>query len=284
MIAHFVDIDCLVSLGGNAWIVDKSSPDVPIMKISRSDFNLYRGGVYRSQGNRVDFNGRTFWLPEDVYGRLKVKLKNRGGGLGSLAISMQEFMNKELVDNIPYEVRPDMVAALRNLTDDIYIVCPRMTRRTHASIIARLTEELATKGVKPKKFYHISESFHNQTEDYILFRKARLYIQHLVGHRTDGDKFTDDEVKMYSRIEVHDDSMSILSVAREMNDTLRRLLQNTQDSVARVVRENVDESRPEVTFNWHTGNSVNPVVTERVRIDYSSVIRHFESFVPRWVS
>ena len=42
--SKFLDIDILVNVENKAWIVDKNNPNVPIYKISKSDFNLIKSG------------------------------------------------------------------------------------------------------------------------------------------------------------------------------------------------------------------------------------------------
>ena len=278
MTAHFVDLDCLLEMGGMAWIVDKSRPNVPIMKVTRHDFNLYRSGVYRSRGNKVEFNGATFWLPDDVYSRLKVKLKSSPARLGNLAISMQEFMNRDLVENLPYSLNQSMVDALRNKVDDIYLVCPRQTERAYASHIERLEADLAERGITIKGKYYLSETFHNQTDDTLAFRRARLLIQHLVGRRTEKGAFGEGEVVRYDRIVAYDTSRSLLLLAKEVNPVLRDLIAKTAEGLARVVRENVDDHKPVLELRWLTGNEANAVVTDKVALDYSALIRQYESF------
>lgn len=278
MTAHFVDIDCLLELGGKAWVVDKSDPNVPLMKVSRHDFNLYKSGIYRSQGNKVEFNGVEFWLPSDVYGKLKVKLKNSAARLGNLAISMQEFMNRELVENMPYSVNPGMVAELKNKVDDIYIVCSTQTERSYAKHIERLKGEMAEQGITVKGHYHLSESFHSNSDDLILFRKARLFIQHLVGYRTEEMKFVDKEVARYDKVVAYDSNRTIMMLREEVNPVLRSLINGTTDGLARVVREVVEESRPTLELVLLTGNDANKEIRERVRLDHSALIRHYESF------
>jgi hypothetical protein len=278
MTAHFVDIDCLMELGGKAWIVDKSEPNVPIIKVSRHEFNLYKSGIYRSQGNKVEFNGVEFWLPSDVYGRLKVKLKNSTARLGNLAVSMQEFLNRELVENLPYSVDLRMLARLKNKVDDIYLVCSRQTERSYGKHIARLKEDMSEQGITVKGHYHLSDSFHNNTDDRLVFRRARLFVQHLVGYRTEGTKFVDNEVARYDRIYAYDSNKSLMMLKEELNPVLRTIINNTPDNLARVVKGVVDEFRPTIELVLLTGNEVNREIRERVHLDHSTLIRHFESF------
>jgi len=75
MKAHFIDLEIILKLESKPWVVDKNNPNVPILKIEKSDFNLYQSGIYKSHGNKLSFNGKTFWLPNEFMNLLKVKTK-----------------------------------------------------------------------------------------------------------------------------------------------------------------------------------------------------------------
>ncbi len=278
MKALFVDLDCLVKVENKAWVVDKSKPNIPIMKLPKEDFNLFKSGIYKSQGNKIDFNGKTFWLPDEVFQKLKVKLKNNDSSLGNLAISMQEFLNKELIENLDFKFNEDMLQTLKNLVDDIYIVCSRQSKSSYQKILDKLQEEFTERGIKIKKFYHITETFYNQTNDDLLFRKARLYLQHLVGYKTDGLKFIDVELDRYDTIKVFDDNKLILNLSDELNVILKSLLSKSSDSMSRIIKENVDDFRPKIEINLLTDNELNKAITNKVNLDYSNLIRSFEKF------
>lgn len=278
MKALFVDLDCLVKVENKAWVVDKSKPNIPIMKLPKEDFNLFKSGIYKSQGNKIDFNGKTFWLPDEVFQKLKVKLKNNDSSLGNLAISMQEFLNKELIENLDFKFNEDMLQTLKNLVDDIYIVCSRQSKSSYQKILDKLEEEFTERGIKIKKFYHITETFYNQTNDDLLFRKARLYLQHLVGYKTDGLKFIDVELDRYDTIKVFDDNKLILNLSDELNVILKSLLSKSSDSMSRIIKENIDDFRPKIEINLLTDNELNKAITNKVNLDYSNLIRSFEKF------
>jgi len=84
----FFDLDVLIDMNQQCWIVEKTRPNIPIMKISKSDFNLIKSGIYSKQGNKIDFNGITFYLPTDLLNKLKIKSKVNKIELSNLAISM----------------------------------------------------------------------------------------------------------------------------------------------------------------------------------------------------
>ena len=50
----FFDLDVLIDMNQQCWIVEKTRPNIPIMKISKSDFNLIKSGIYSKQGNKIE--------------------------------------------------------------------------------------------------------------------------------------------------------------------------------------------------------------------------------------
>lgn len=278
MRALFVDLDCILKVENKAWIVDKFKPNIPIMKINKEDFNLYKSGIYKSQGNKIDFNGKTFWLPDTVFAKLKVKLKNNDSRLSSLAISLQEFMNKELIENLPHEIDENIFSMLKNRVEDIYVVSSKQTKKNYQHLIDKLDQELHDKAITIKNYYYISETFYNQDDDEINFKKGRLFIQHLVGFKTDDKKFIDEELNRYDEIMVIDNNRNILSLREELNKMLKLLLSNTNESLSRVIRENIDDFKPKLELNLITDNNINRIIKEKITLDYSNIIRNFENF------
>jgi uncharacterized protein (DUF4213/DUF364 family) len=45
--ANFFDINTLITINSKVWIIDKLKPNIPIVKISKSEFNLLNNGVYK---------------------------------------------------------------------------------------------------------------------------------------------------------------------------------------------------------------------------------------------
>ena len=53
MRSYFFDIDTILTVYNKVWIVDKSNPNMPLLRINQSDFNLIKSGVYKNQGNKI---------------------------------------------------------------------------------------------------------------------------------------------------------------------------------------------------------------------------------------
>jgi hypothetical protein len=278
MIAHFFDIDTLIKIDNKVWIVDKTNPNIPIIKISTSDFNLIKNGVYKSQGNKVDYNGQSFWLPTDIFNKLKVKLKLNNGNLGNIGISMQEFLNKDIIDNIDFKINLDNISHLKNKTDDIYIICSKQNKKNYETVLNKLEEKLKEEGLKIKNFYYISETFYNQNDDDIRYNKIKLLLQHLVGYRTHINKFTDEEITRYNTVHIYDNQYDTIKIVDEANQILKSILKKTDDGLKSVIKEDISEYRPVLIVNQMTDNELNKRIIKKITIDYSNLIRTFESF------
>jgi hypothetical protein len=278
MRAHFFDIDTLILLNNQPWIVSKDNPNVPIMKISQSDFNLSKNGIYKSQGNKIELNGKVFWLSSDLMNKLKIKAKNSKVDISRLSISMQEFLNKELIDNLDFKLNMDILMPIKNTNDDIYIVCSKNSKVNYEGIISKFEDKLKDNGLVIKNYYFISETFYNRNSDETAYKKARLLLQHLVGYKTDGNKFIDEELERYNEIFYYDDDIHSLSLIRQSNKIFQVFLSKTESVVKSKIKDSVKSGENIIHINELTSNIRNKFITSKVVIEYSNLIKAFESF------
>ncbi len=274
----FIDLDALVKIENKAWIVDKNSPNIPLLKLSKSDFNLIKSGIYRSQNNKIEFNGVTYWLPSELINKLKIKAKISKIDFGNLAISLQEFLNKSIIDNLDFEVNSFLISKLKNTEDDIYIICSKQTKKNYQNITDKIEKEFLKAGLKIKNYYFISETFYNQKEDNIEFKKMRLLLQHLLGYKTEGDKFIDQEITKYNKIHYYDSNINTLKISDKINELLSFVLSNTDKGLANVIKEDVKDFRPTLYLNRVNDNEVNKIDNKKIILSLSTLIKTFESF------
>jgi hypothetical protein len=276
--SHFFDIDTLIRINNQPWIVDKNIPNIPIMKISKSDFKLIQSGIYRKQGNKMEFNGRTFWLPSDLINKLKIKAKNYKTEFSNLAISLQEFLNKDIIDEMEFELNLDIINQLKNKNDDIYIICSKQTKRNYQSIIDKLESKLKEEGLLIKNFYFISDNITNIDNDELNFKKMRLILQHLVGYKTDGNKFKDEEITRYDQISFYDNNYDTLKFSDDINGFLEAILSNTDKGLKEVIKEDIFDFKPILLVNKINDNQYNKTETKKVILSMSTLVKTFESF------
>jgi len=282
MIAHFFDIETILKSDSKVWIIDKSVPNNPIMRISKNDFNLIKNGIYKSQGNRVDFSSDVYWLPIDIFEAIKVKCKINKCDLGNLAFSMQEFMNKDVIDTIDYDLRLDNILHIKNLNDDIYFICSENNKANYEKIIKKIEKKLEENGLSIKKYYFISETFFDRDNDNISYKKVRLIIQHLIGFKSDGDKFTDEEVKKYDDIHFYDDDLNTIQLAIDCNDLLHILLSNTDNNTVKLrIKDIIKDGYNVLYVNQVTENKLRRFIKTKVKLEYQNLIKLFERFKHR---
>ena len=278
MIAHFFDIESILVTNNKVWIVDKTNPNIPILKINQSDFNLIKSGIYKSQGNSITFSGKSYWISKELIDKIKIKSKNYKSDISNLGFSMQEFMNKELIENIDYEINEDVISHLKNKNDDVYVICSKNTKRNYELIIKKIEEKLSDIGIVIKNYYFISETFYNRNEDQISHKKARLLIQHLIGYKTDDNKFTDEEITTYDEVYFYDEEKSSIDISNDSNKILEFLLSNTESSIKDRIKDILKSKDKELITNLVTPNKFNRFITNKITLKWSNIVKTFESF------
>lgn len=277
--AHFYDISTLIRVEpSEAWIVDKKNPNIPIMKISKSDMRLMQSGIWKSQGNKIEFNGRVFWLPTDLYNKMKIKTKLAKANFANLAISLQEFLNPDLISQNDYTIRMENIIELKNKVEDIYLICSKLTKKLWDPFIEKLMTKLEEEGIKIKNYYFISDHPIHWEDDDTQYKKLRLLIQHLVGYKTDGHKFTDEKIDRYSKINFFDTELDTLTLESKINPLLNFLIQNSPEGFKSIIKEDLKDFKPKLTINRISDNDYNRLDSVNVILEAGNIIKAFENF------
>ena len=278
MNAHFIDLDIILKTESKPWIVSKENPNIPILKIEPADFKTFQSGIYRNQNNKIEFNGKTFWLSNEAMNKVKLAAKKYRADLSNLAISMQEYLNPQLIENIPFQIDLSLFNSIINTDDDIYIICSKNNKRNYEKQIQKLEEDLKEKGLQIKNFYYISETFMNRNEDDIANLKVKLILQHLIGLKTDGDKIVNEEITDYTQISFYDDSKPAIELAKRINHLLESLLMKTEKDVKLKVKDKIQNVDNVLVVKEYTHNKSKKFLETIVELEYSNVIKNFESF------
>lgn len=278
MRAHFINIDILLKTESKAWIVSKDNPNIPILKIDPCEFKVFQSGIYRNQNNRIDFNGKVFWLSTEFMNKLKVSAKRNKADISNLGISMQEFLNKELIDNIPFNLNMDIFKPIINTNDDIYIICSKNTKNNYEKAVSKLEDELKELGLVVKNFYYTSDTFFDKDDDYTAYLKVKLLTQHLIGLKTDGDKFSNEEIKDYSHVIFYDSDKTSISLSKSINDVIEKLTMKTDDQTKLLVKEKIRSVENVLIVKEFTHNLSKKFNETIIPVEYSNVIKSFENF------
>jgi hypothetical protein len=278
MTGHIFDIDVLLTINSKPWIIDKNNPNVPLLKISKSDFNLIKNGVYKSQKNILEYNGKTFWLPNSLNNKLKIMAKNKRINIDNIAISMQEFLNKDVIDNLDYSINFEAISDLKNKNEDIYLICSTNTERNYRTIVEKLLEKLTEEGIMIKKFYYLNEAFYNSNSDEIIFKKALICLKHLVGYEIKNEQFIDNEITKYSKLNFYDDDFDTLKLVDEINSYLGIILSKTDSGIKEVIKEDVRYDKATFIAKKIASNKYNKFTTSEVKLTLNPVVRKFNNF------
>ena len=277
MKAHFFDIETILVMDSKVWIVDKFNPKVPIIKISKSDFNLIKNGIYKSQNNSIYFGGSTYWIPEELMNTIKIKCKNLKINITNLMFSMQEYMNPDIIETLDYDINIENLAHLKNTTDDIYFICSKNTKNNYEKIIKKIEKNLEKIGLFFKKYYFISDTFYNRDQDEVAHKKVRLLIQHLIGMKTEGDKFIEEELQKYDEVEFYEDDENTISLAIDGNKLLQLIIDNSESSIKSSIKELL-KSETILYVNQVSPNKIKRFSKTKVLLEYHNLIRTFERF------
>jgi hypothetical protein len=276
--AHFFDFNCLVEISQQAWIVDKSKPNIPLYKIPTSELKMIKSGIYQKKGNKMEFNGNTFYLSDELANKLKVIASKTRSNYSDFVISLQEFMNKSIVDEIDFKLNLTPLLDLRNKMDDIYIICSKQTQKTYDKIVNKILEESKESGLVIKRFYFLNENFLNQNDDDVKFKQMRLLLQHLIGYKTDMDKFVDVELEKYDTINFYDNNLDTMKVADSIVNLLEVVINNTEKGLKDVIKEDLEDATPILFVYKITDNQFNSKLSKKVKVNLPRLIKTFESF------
>lgn len=278
MKAHFIDINIILKSQSKAWIVDKSRPNIPLIKIDNFELELYKSGIYKSHGNKISFNGKVFWIPEDLMNKIELKCKKTGSDVSNLGISFQEFLNQELIENIPCEFDMSIFNPIINTNDDIYIFCSNNTKKNFEKQIEKFEKKLTDLGLQIKNYYYLSETFFNQDHEHIAFIKCKILIQHLLGLKCDNTILTSEHVTNYDQITYYDDNLQSISLSKDINNVLEKLLANSEESVRQMTKDIIQKEDNILNIKQYTHNKANKFIESQVYLKLSNIIKTFENF------
>jgi len=278
MKAHFFDIDTLIKIDNSVWLVSKNKPSIPIIKLTESEFNLIKKGIYKKYNSMLNIDDVGYWLPENLYNTLKIKSKSMKFNITDLSFSLQEFMNTSIIENLDYTIYKKHFQHLRNKNDDIYIICSKKSKSSYKTIIDSLEKELGDMNLVVKDYYFLSETFYNRDKDYISYLKTRLLLQHLFGYKTDGDKFTDTVVENYNTVHFYDENKKSIDLAININDVFTTIMSNTSDGIKNNIHDITNRVDKYVMVREVTYNQRNIFKQKDILIHANNLVKTFETF------
>lgn len=276
--AYFFDLNCFLKGKQQAWIVDRNNPSLPLLKITQSELKLFKSGIFKNKGNKIDFNGITYYLSDEVWNHIKIICSKNNINVTNLVISLQEFLNRDLINYMKFDIDLSVISNIKKDIGDLYLVCSKYTRSAYQKIVDELIESLRKEGIVVKNFYYLNENFMNYNDDELQYKKIKLILQHSIGYKSEKDKFIDDEITKYEIIHWYDKSFHILNLVNLANDTLKFMLNKSDKGLLEVIKDDLIHEIPKVFVHKIQDNQVNPIITKTTNINLPNVVRKFESF------
>lgn len=278
MNAHFFDLNTLITINSKVWIVENTNPNIPLLRISKHEFNLIKKGVYKNFNIKVKLSGNEYWISEEIYNNLKVSCKNKKANIADLAFSMQEFMNPEIIEKGDYQIHIENIRHLKNTQDDIFIICSKNSKKAYDPIIEKLEDKIKELGLTIKKYFFISETFYNKDKSEIVTAKTKLLLQFLIGLKIEDNKFTNQEIERYDEVTLYEDDINTIKMITNANDTLHFLVNNTEESLKEQIRTTIKDKECEILIKQVTFNKANIFIDFKVELQWRNIVRKFESF------
>jgi len=276
--AHIFDIEnTLWSVNRQVWIINKLEPNIPLLKLDESDFNLIESGVYRTQDNMVRFNGKEYFLPKDLMEQLKVRIKKERSDIGNLGFSMQEFLDKEIIDSLQFNILSENISHIKNKLDDIYVISSNVVKSKYQKVMRKLDEKMSDMGLNIKEYYLISETYNNQNEDENIFTKGNIILKHLIGLNIKDSQFINEECDKYDNVSYYDSDNYVISCLGSLQSQFEHLFHSSEDSVRDLILERFNNNL-KFNLNVVTTNELNKFIKNEFLLSKPKRLMMFESF------
>lgn len=278
MNAHFIDIDTILTSNQRAWIVSKDNPRFPLLKIEIHEFNLYKSGIFKSQGNRIDFNGSIFYLPESFMNKIKTICRKNKIDISNLSISMQEFMDPDKISESNFEIDLDIFQGIINTSDKIYLIAAKNKENGYEKILKKINEKIGDIGLQITDIYYLSETFYKRQDDEISYLKVKILLQHLIGYKTDDNKFTNIEVSEFNTVYYYDNDYKPLNLSLKINEVLENFLLNSDETSSKIIKNKIKSNEKVLCVREITPNKGQKMIERNILLLTSNLIKSFENF------
>lgn len=277
--AHIFDIEVLITMDSSVWIISIDNPGIPIIKISISEFNLIKKGIYKKYDCVLEMNNIKYWFPENLFNILKIRVKSHNITLSNLSFSLQEFLNPNIIKHLDYKLNIKNIQHLKNRPDDIYIIASKNNEKNYKPVIEILEKELEKLGLVVKKYYYLTRTFNNIDQDAISNNKVKICLQHLIGFKTNDDVFTSEQVDTYDRVYLYDDVLKTLEFGQNINSVLNYIKNKTEDEqLLNQIKLRVKKDMPMLIISQITHNHIKPIISEEILLKWDNIVKKFESF------
>ena len=275
--AYIVDLESIVDIDRNVWLIDINNPSEYIVKVSEVEFNLIKSGIYKNQDNLVNFNDSDYYLPNYLNDKLKYVLKKRKDlTYNDMTFSFREYLNEEHIGNI--KVREDIIKMFKNEDVDIYCIVSTLTKENGSKILKKVDEKLENIAQTIKKYYIINKTFNNSHEDDTITKKSYTILKNIIGLNIRDDKFIPEINERYKNVEYFtNDLYSLNGIKTDIQLIFEQLYFNTKDKDVQTRIDGLNYPL-NIRLNLITNNKANLLKKYVLNLNKVRKVMLFESF------
>jgi hypothetical protein len=265
MIKHIAFFDLDGTLWDNkyeVWIIDKDTPNIPVLVIDPIEFTLMKKGHYRRDKNLLDYNGQKFWISEKMW--QKIQKKSKTENIDRFGVSLMPMVSRDLLNKSKIEFLTKNIEHLSQNKDiEIGILTARSNQRTSSDQMNELRLELKNIGLDIKKIFFVGQSV-NTGQNYI--NKISILLEHLIGFKIKSGKFLSLKQDWYPRVDFYDDDPQNIHYANDIQKFFEEILRKTDDEVFHLIVERLDSTKLILKNYLVTTNQTNRFVESTVEL------------------
>jgi hypothetical protein len=229
MVAHIFNLDnLLIDIEQKVWIVQKDNPNECLMKISKSDFDLIKSGIFKKDELSLDFNGHTYYLSEKIFNELTKKVKKLATQ-EELTFSFREFTDPKNIKDIDIKYDLDPIKHLKNSNDHIYLISTKGTDKKYGHYYTELIDKLKEDGILINQMYYLNQSFFSQNKDKNIKKICYVILSNIIGKNIEDDEIGEDNERDYKEVHYYDSNyVTINKIESQINSFLNKLKVDTK--------------------------------------------------------
>ena len=277
---HLVDLDeTLIRVDVQPWIIKKTEPNVPIIRLSISDRKLIESEFFKKDDLLIKYSGKEYWISQQMKDLLDKKA-GREVKLTDYGVSYAEWFDPDLIKEQTKnaEFLINNVSILKNTTEDVMIVSDRANLDLHSDLIDYVKTELNNINVAVKNVYFISKNNLKTYIDDSTYDKIVLILEKMIGYKIIDGVFTDIKTDQYNKVSFYDNDRNICSEAKNIQTFLNTFYFKSEDKIKNLVLEHIKSNMPFLKIFQITNNEFNPYLIESVILAKPYRINKFNFF------
>lgn len=286
-IIHFFDLDStLWNLASKWWIVAKSNPSEPLIRITQEEGAHCLSGHYKKDNLFVEAQ-YPIWISASMWE--EIQNLNSNIKLNDLDLRFDEFSERKHLDfqaeHMYYYL--DNIKHLIRHNDTIGLLTARGGKTNHDLLLKKLRDVLWDEGVhiEDRKIYFVNDPSLKRLHSSSSELKACILAEHLLGYKIYVDGFRKEQQDLYDEVHFYDDEWKNIETCNDINKIVKKYLSLTKDTIIvkeiehrinnnnlKLVNYFVPPNKEKQIFNIHIENNTENV-SERKIFNYIQWIK-----------